>query len=207
MKAPKGRTIFMPEQAVTSIYHLHEGVVNGVRTLEDGHEITELFVPPNFIGLIGFTDMNKNYHKTHMAEARAITPVVYCKIKKEAMWQLLNNSEARAKIFNLICERVVLSNLLSPLPVRDDVSNRILTILKILCQYVAKDKDQLHILQDISHDELALMAGTTRATVTRTLNKLENNGYIELGRRHIIIPNCKKLYRLTTIAELDNSSI
>lgn len=208
VKVPKGRPLFLPEQASTSIFHMHEGVAAGIRTLEDGHEIIELFVPPNFIGLLGFKDMYKNHIILHMAEGRAVTPVVCCKIRKEAVWELLDDREARAEIFNIISERSVLTNLLSASSLRDDVSNRILIILKILCERIGKHTDTGQLsMKDITHDELAIMAGTTRPTVTRILSKLENNGYIELGRRHIIITDCENLYRLTTIAELDNKSI
>ena len=40
-----------------------------------------------------------------------------------------------------------------------------------------------------THQELAKMAGTTRETVTRVLNRLEKEGYIHCEGRRILVYN------------------
>ena len=187
-KAPKGRIIFMLDQEVRFIYHVHEGVVCGVRTTEQGHEMTDLSVPPLLIGVLGFMDMYTNKRRLHLAEARAMTPVVYCKVRREAVWDIMDDRKARAEIIHLICKGALYKGMLNASPVKTDIANRILYVLQILTRSVGKKgSDGAIFISDISHEDIASLANSTRPTVTRIFKKLERSGLITINRRQLII--------------------
>jgi CRP/FNR family transcriptional regulator, cyclic AMP receptor protein len=207
VKAPRGKLIFMPEQNASFIYHLHEGVIGAIRTTGEGHEITDLYVPPQLIGLIGLVDMYKDLTKTYLAEARAVTSVIYCKTRREAVWEMLDDRGARAEIFNMLVDHIIFTSRLTASPLRNDVANRVLYVLQILTRSIAKrGEDSVAAIKDITHDDIALIANTTRATVTRILSKLEKGGLITIGRRQIMVLDRKSLYRLSSLSALEPSN-
>jgi CRP-like cAMP-binding protein len=201
---PKGKTIFMQDQNAAFIYHLHEGVVGGVRVTKDGHEITDLCVPPGFIGLAGFMNMYSDRSRAHLGEARAITPVTYCRVRREVVWELMGDREARARIVHLICSGVLSRGMLTASSLKNDVSNRVLHTLQILARSVGKrGADDITTVKNISHGDIALIANTTRSTVTRILTRLEEVGMIKVGLRQIEIPNRRVLLELSSFNAID----
>jgi CRP-like cAMP-binding protein len=153
----KGRTIFAPGQRAEYLFHMHEGVVAIVTTNRQGYERTSmLVVPPQFIGLAGMAAMYVNEHRFYMGEARAITPVTYCKIRKEVMWDLLDNRDLRAQVFNSICSSMLDMSNLTTSPLVEAIPKRI--------RYIAN---------------------TSRSTVTRVLKEMEMAGIITIHNRQI----------------------
>ena len=124
----------------------------------------------------------------HLAEARAITSVVYCKTRREAVWDLMDDREARAQIMNLICGTAHLMGRISGSSVISEIAPRILTILDVLTHSVGTlDNDGRYIIAGITHDDIAAMAKVTRPTVSRALEKLQKKGVIELARQRIVV--------------------
>jgi CRP/FNR family transcriptional regulator, cyclic AMP receptor protein len=195
IRAPKGTTILMPEQRTSFVYHVHEGVVGFFRTSLDGREVVEaLMVPPLLIGFAGFAGMYSRRHIYHLAEARTITPVVYCKTKREAVWDLMDDREARAQIMDMICGTALLMGRIGGSPFASDIAPRILTILDVLGQSVStRDTEGRIAIPGITHDDIAAMAKVTRPTVSRALEKLQRRGIIELARQRIILLKPEKL--------------
>jgi CRP-like cAMP-binding protein len=188
VKLPKGRTIFSADQQASFLYHLHEGVVKCVANADNGVEITtEIIFPPQFIGLAGFVGMYGDRHKLHVGEARAVTPVVYCKIRKEAVWGLLDDRPERTLIFDLICATVLQMASVAIAPLKKDASNRILHILKMLGRSIGKcNSDGQIYIEGLSQEDIASLANTTRPTVTRVLQKMQREGFIWIHRRQIV---------------------
>jgi CRP-like cAMP-binding protein len=187
MKAPRDRAIFMTDQRAAYVYHLHEGVVKCLSLTDEGHEITSVIVvPPQFIGLAGFVGMYGNKYKSHICEARAVTPVTYCRVKREAVWGLLDDRAARSKILDYICATMLHMTVVATSPLKKDVTNRISYVLKLLAFNIGKyDKDGLLVVHGLSHDDIASLSNTTRPTVTRVLNQMETDGQIRINRRDI----------------------
>jgi CRP/FNR family transcriptional regulator, cyclic AMP receptor protein len=188
ISAPKGSLIFAYDQVASFIYHLHEGVVAGVRITKKGHQVTDVFVPNQFIGLMGFLDMYGSNIRTHVGEAKSITPVIYCKVRREAMWELMDDRQARAQIINMVCNQALSRGLLTSSPLKSDVSTRIIRVMRLLEQSVGKQVNgDITVIENISHGDIALISNTTRATVTRTIDKLEKAGILELSPKQIKI--------------------
>jgi CRP-like cAMP-binding protein len=205
MTAGRGKTIYMQEQDASFIYHLHEGLVAGVRVTEEGHEITDIIVPNQFIGLVGFLNMYEARTRTHLGEARAITPVTYCRVRREVVWDLMDDREARARIVHTICSGTLSRGILAASPLKNDVANRIIHILQMLAQSIGTRTDgDFTVIQNISHGDFALVANTTRSTVTRILDKLETIGIIKVNLRQIVVPSRRKLFELTSFSKVED---
>jgi len=189
IKAPKGRTIFSRDQNVKTIHHLHEGVVGVINTTKDGHEIlTALILPNQFIGIAGFVRMYDERPSIHLGEARAITPVTYCSIKREAVWELMEDRSARSIIVDSICRMVYNISSMSPNPLKHDVETRIHRVISILARGIGESKNDGWInLSGITQADIATMANTTRPTASRILNEMQKDGLIVIHRRNIDI--------------------
>lgn len=201
--APRGRTIIMQDQNVVYVYHLHDGIAAGIMTLKDGHELTSLFLPPIFIGLGGFVDMYKNTSRVHLVETRAVTPVTYCRVRREVAWQLLDDRHARSEIFNLVYENYLTAIILTGSNVKHDVSNRILHIIQAVARAQLNNAPNgATLIPDLSQEELSFLSNTTRTSTTRVLTKLKQRGLIEISRRRIAVPNLSRLLALTSITDI-----
>jgi CRP-like cAMP-binding protein len=183
----KGRTIFAPGQRAEYLFHMHEGVVAIVTTNRQGYERTSmLVVPPQFIGLAGMAAMYVNEHRFYMGEARAITPVTYCKIRKEVMWDLLDNRDLRAQVFNSICSSMLDMSNLTTSPLVEAIPKRIRYILNMLARSIGQKCDSgLTVIKGLSHEDIAMIANTSRSTVTRVLKEMEMAGIITIHNRQI----------------------
>lgn len=195
IRAPKGTTIVMPEQRASYIYHLHEGIVGFVSTSPDGREaVNVLMVPPMLLGVAGFAGMDSDRNVDHIAEARAMTPVVYCRTKREAVWDLMDDREARAQVMDMIFHTVLLLSRITGPPIASDVQPRIIAILDVLGRSVGvPDEDDKIVIKGIAHDDIATMARITRPTASRALEKLEDRGLISLERRRIVLLQPEKM--------------
>jgi len=197
VKVPKGRAIFMRGQEVQYVYHLHSGITAGSNVSKLGHEITDMTTPPYFIGVLGFMDMYTKVHRMHIGDCRALTEAVYCKVRRETAWELLDNRNARAEILQLICESMTTKMMIGPVPAKTEVANRILHILQMITRAIGSaPADGQVVISDICHEEIALLANTTRPTVTRLFDDLQKAGFIEVKRRQLIIKDPAGLGRL-----------
>jgi CRP-like cAMP-binding protein len=200
VRAPRGRTILMRDQDVAFLYHLHEGVAAGVRAMENGREIAGLIVPPAFLGLGGFADMYSPKHRKHLADIRAVTPTVYCKVRREVVWELMDDRSARSEILNIIYATYLAMFVLVGSRLRNDVPTRIISMLQLIARTVGKSPDsEGALIHGLSQEELAFLSNTTRSSVTRVLKLLETAGLIQITRRHIVIPHLQKLLDIASL--------
>jgi CRP/FNR family cyclic AMP-dependent transcriptional regulator len=187
VSAGKGRTIFAPGQRADYLFHLHEGVVAIITTNPQGYERTSmLIVPPQFIGIAGMSDMYGSTHRFHMGEARAITPVTYCKTRKEVIRDLIDNPEVRSQVFNSICSSMLDMANLTTSPLVEAIPKRIRYILNMLARSIGQTcQSGLTVIKGLSHEDIATIANTSRSTVTRVLKEMEMAGIITIHNRQI----------------------
>lgn len=190
VKVPKGRTIFMPYQPAEYIFHLHSGIAGLLGTDKKGSERLSLVILPNqFMGLAGFVGMDGNHYVLHTGEARAITPIVYCKIKREVVWKLTDNWKIRAQIYDMINAMIVINSYCGLNLVQKSVYERVHFILNILALNIGVTNKGSKIIYSITHNDIALLSNSTRATVSRTLKKLEQEHLIITHRNRIEVFN------------------
>ncbi|QFR48473.1 Crp/Fnr family transcriptional regulator [Sulfurimonas lithotrophica] len=73
-----------------------------------------------------------------------------------------------------------------------DVYNR---LLRLIGRNIDKTKNvtKLNLIDNLSHEELASLVGSVRKVVNRNLQKLKEEGVIELSRKHIKLKNLQDL--------------
>mgnify|MGYP001144074487 CR=1 FL=1 len=104
----------------------------------------------------------------HHAEARALTPVTYCKIKREHMWDLLDHQEVRKEVFNTIYQSVFLISRFTALPLKSDIRQRIIILLYTLMTGIGdRESDTSIAIHKISQETIASICNTTRPTVSK----------------------------------------
>ncbi len=74
-----------------------------------------------------------------------------------------------------------------------DVYNRLLRLIGKNIQTSADGVSRLNLIDNLSHEELASLVGSVRKVVNRSLQKLKDEGVIELSRKHIKLKNLKHL--------------
>lgn len=201
IKAPKGRTIFMPYQPADYIYHLHSGIACTIVTDKKGAEKLSLIIlPDQFIGLAGFAGMDMKHNSLHTEEARAVTPIIYCKIKRELVWELTGNSKVKARIYDMISAMINISSYCGLNMVHRNVYDKVYFTLNILASYLGQpDRNKGRFIHGITHSDIALLTNCTRVSVSRTLKKLEDEQLIKTHRYKIEITNplpvLKSVYR------------
>jgi CRP-like cAMP-binding protein len=73
-----------------------------------------------------------------------------------------------------------------------------ITLLRLVRQFGRREEEGVLIDMTFTRQDLAEMTGTNLYNVSRILNKWEQNGYVGLGRKKVLI---KKAHELVVIAE------
>ena len=73
-----------------------------------------------------------------------------------------------------------------------DVYQRVLQLFARFTKTV-DGKPELHVVDNLKHDDIASMVGSVRKVVNRSLQKLKKDGIIEISRKNIHIKNFQKL--------------
>ncbi|NPA59666.1 MAG: Crp/Fnr family transcriptional regulator [Epsilonproteobacteria bacterium] len=73
-----------------------------------------------------------------------------------------------------------------------DVYHRVLQLFARYTKTV-DGKSTLHVIDNLSHEEIASMVGSVRKVVNRALQKVKKDGIIEISRKNIHIKNFQKL--------------
>ncbi len=74
-----------------------------------------------------------------------------------------------------------------------DVYNRLLRLIGRNVNRTSQGDSKLSVIDNLSHEELASLVGSVRKVVNRSLQKLKDEGVIELSRKHIKLKNLKHL--------------
>ena len=175
------RSVIIPSDYI--LYYTGD-ICNDVLFLKSGS--VKVYIQPNEIGVEEMTlyELNSgsqcivNLFSTisssaTLATAQTITPIEGWLIPKETVLWLINTSpsfrEFKMDIFG--------KRLNSLIALISDV--KFTTIEQRLLNWLyVQGRDSIKI----THDKIALIIGVTRETVSRNLKKLEQQGYIKLGR-------------------------
>ncbi|MCK0125671.1 Crp/Fnr family transcriptional regulator [Gelidibacter sp. F2691] len=103
---------------------------------------------------------------------------------------LKNNPETLSSFFQYTMEKFKLleSQLL-------DVGTNTITarVANLLLQHYNKETHRIENIDNLPHDELAQLIGTSRAVINRHIQRLKKEGIIDVSRKHIKILNLKLL--------------
>jgi CRP/FNR family transcriptional regulator, cyclic AMP receptor protein len=69
-------------------------------------------------------------------------------------------------------------------------------LLELAGRHGSGTDGEIHVAMPLSQEELASLAGTSRATVTRTFKNWRHRGFIRTGQRHITITDSRGLRQI-----------
>lgn len=188
-----GNPIYLPTEKADSVFILASGMVKVCHLTPEGKEVILAFIEPG--ELFGELAIFGGQVRDEYVEAVKKSTVVM--IPAEEIDQLMNNraevTVGITKMIGLRRQRIErrLKNLLF-------MSNRerIIHLLLDLAQQFGWEADEgIRLRVSLSHQDLASLIGSTRESVTVTLNQLKAEGSIEMGRRKIVLIKPNRLAR------------
>lgn len=190
------QALYFPDAPTHTIFFLKEGHVKISRVTQDGREaILDVLGPGEIFGEIGFPDEEAT-GRNEMAEA--LDEAVVCTMRREDFEALLKmkpdlNLEVTKRVglrLRKIEERV--SDLLFK-----DTRTRIASFLVRYAEEFGKTKQGIITVGNaLTQQEIALLTGSARQTVTTTLNEFRSMGLLDFSRTTITIKDFGKLKRL-----------
>lgn len=190
----KKDVIFLPGQPGNHVYLLKKGYVKISRILPDGRELTMALLQPGEI----FGELEAVEESPRNTQALAHTDALICVLSKSDLMNLIQKKpELGIRLTKLIgFRRRVIENRLENLIYRN-VPERLAALLVELSQQFGEKADEdIRINIALTHEDLANLIGTARATVTETLGEFKDQGLIASQGKLITI---KRLDRLTSI--------
>lgn len=195
-KVKKHEPIYFPDEPSNSIFLLKEGYVKLTRNSPDGKEvILDVIGPGEIFGELSIIDEKESRNEF----AAALNEAVICTIKKSDFEKLASINPS----FTLqLTKRIGLRLRKFEERVTDLAFKDVRTRLASLLFRMAKDYGTIHkgivkIKTNLSHQEIGLLIGAARQTVTTYMNDLRTEGVIDFSRTEVIIANIQKLRDLT----------
>lgn len=193
MTEPKGTVLIEQDQTPDGIFYLKKGYVLQYTVSEKGEKIAmHIFRPGSFFPLSWvFNEKDSPY--TH----EAITPCVLYRAPKDAVAQFLQQNpvilyDVTARLMaGIIGLRKRIEKL-----VENSAWRATIGILLYFADIIGERKGNAVTLPvAFPHRELAAWLGLTRETTSLQVETLKRRKLIAYNRRHIIIPDIKKLER------------
>lgn len=180
---PFRQMIYSAGDQDSSVYLLKEGRVRLFRTTEDGKEITVAILDPGDI----FGEGEALRPGNRRAYAEALTDACVCILSRQDFLETIrHHPELSLEIASLMGRRLEESwERLEQFAYRDVASR----LAALLLQW-AREKGrggELTVHHRLTHQQLASLLGTSRETLTQTLNRLVDAGLIATGRGFVTL--------------------
>ncbi|PKR82033.1 Crp/Fnr family transcriptional regulator [Brumimicrobium salinarum] len=192
----KGEYLFKSGAYTVGLYCLYKGKVKLTKMGKDGKEQILRFSKPGDI--IGYRSLLNQ--EPYQASAIAIEDVYVCLILKNTFLSMVDKNRHFSKnIINLLGDDLKTAEESILGLSQKSVQERIAESLVLLVNTYGYKEDGKTINIKLSRAEIASLAGTTQETTIRTLAKMEKEGYLELNKKEISIPDFNKLMSGTTL--------
>ena len=178
---PAGSLIYTPHQPVEALFILKRGRIRIFRVSSDGRALTTAIITPGTI----FGEMVIVGQRMHDSFAEALDEVVVCVMNQHDVRRLLlADPRIATRISETLGRRIgQLEQRLSD-AVFKTVAERIAGTLTVM----AATRPLSRTSQvNLTHEQLAALAGSSRETTTKVLGELSEQGLISLGRGRITI--------------------
>lgn len=192
----KGEQIFSQGTYPVGLYCLYKGKVKLTKMGKDGKEQILRFYKPGDI--IGYRSLLNQ--EAYQVNAVAIEEVHICLILKQSFLDMVDNNRTFSKhIINLLGEDLKSAEESIVGLSQKSVQERIAEALVLLINTYGFKSDKVTIDVKLSRLEIANLAATTQESAIRTLAKMEKEGYLNLNKKEIQIPDFNKLMSGTTL--------
>lgn len=179
-----GELLYAPPQPLETLFILKQGRVRIFRVAPDGRALTTAIMTPGTV----FGEMVVLGQRMHDNYAEALDSVVVCTMSRaDVQHFLLSDVRIAARISGILGQRVSeLERRLSD-SVFKSVPQRVATTL---CLLAAQERPRAlgrGVQVNLTHEQLAALAGASRETTTKVLNEYAEQGLLRLGRGRVSI--------------------
>lgn len=185
-----GELLYSPPQPMETLFILKQGRVRIFRVSADGRALTTAIITPGTI----FGEMLLLGQQMHDNFAEALDAVTVCAMSRSDVQRfLLSDARIAARISGILGNRVAqLERRLSD-TVFKSVPQRVATTLCLLAEQEPRRLLPRSIQIQLTHEQVAALAGTSRETTTKVLNEYADQGLVHLGRGRITITDLPRL--------------
>jgi CRP/FNR family transcriptional regulator len=194
----KNETILREEDTSNFMYIILLGKVKVVQTTEDGKEIIlAMHEAQEFFGEISLLD-----GKTSPATVVALEESFIGFISRDNFFSLLGGQgKVLEKLLLILCSRLRESWQRIHMLNFNDAAHRVkMLLLTLSCDKGKKTPEGILLNMKLTHQEIADMAGLTRETVTRAIDKWRKGGEITVMENKFIRLNVKFLGKDISLA-------
>jgi len=196
LEAKDGEFIYFPFQHNNKLYFAKEGFIKLGYIDEQGNEIIKEVIQKGEV--FGQLTLEKNNNQDEFARAYK-SSVSLCAFTIEDFLRLLQKKPQMAIAFSLQLGnklRKVENRLLNIL--NKDVKNRLVQLLlQLAADNNAINNNEAVIDKFLTHEDIARLIGSSRQTVTTTLNQLEKQNLLLVSKEFIRITDIKALKKAT----------
>ncbi|MFN3432563.1 MAG: Crp/Fnr family transcriptional regulator, partial [Candidatus Sericytochromatia bacterium] len=175
-----------------TLYILKSGRVKISKITEDGREKTlALMQPGEFFGEMAIFDEQPRSATAEVLDEQA---VVFTLAKRDFERLIIEHPTIALKIMRDMTRRIRQVNQQVEDLAFKDVHERVASTLKNLAEVEGRPiGSKVLINLKMTHQDLANMVGSSRETVTRALNRLQDEGIISISHQQITINQPKQL--------------
>ncbi len=196
LEAKDGEFIYFPFQHNNKLYFAKEGFIKLGYIDEQGNEIIKEVIQKGEV--FGQLTLEKNNNQDEFARAYK-SSVSLCAFTIEDFLRLLQKKPQMAIAFSFQLGnklRKVENRLLNIL--NKDVKNRLVQLLlQLAADNNAINNNEAVIDKFLTHEDIARLIGSSRQTVTTTLNQLEKQNLLLVSKEFIRITDIKALKKAT----------
>ena len=138
--------------------------------------------------VVSLLDGKPNQYISEVLEATRIIQVPLEDVKQ----MILNDAKFRHYFYSYVASQLKSMEDLAVSLSFYDVYQRVLQLFARFTQTI-NGESKLRVIDNLSHDEIAAMVGSVRKVVNRSLQRLKQDGIIEVSRKKIHIKNFQKL--------------
>ena len=192
-KANRKEIIYLSDEPSNNIYFLKEGKIKISKYSEDGRELVlSVLGPGEIFGELALAD-----YEQHEEDAEVMEDAIICSIDHNKFTELLSrNPELNLKIIKFIGFKLKKVQSMLEQLIFKNYEERIRHFIKEMADNYGKKiagTNEIVIILDLTHDNIAKLTATTRKKVSSTFSKLEKEGIISYNRKKIIIKDYSKL--------------
>jgi CRP/FNR family transcriptional regulator len=189
-KYSRGEVILGPAPAPDVIYFVKTGRVKVSALSADGKEqILALLEPGDLFGALTPDE------STELKQVEAFDPSIVCHLTRDLFEDVLRQApEVAVQVVRILARRLQTAER----EVRDlalrDVPGRLASLLLRLSEEYGERRERgTRLSFHLTHQDLARMIGSTRETVTTTLNRFLEDGLIAVDHRIVIVLDHERL--------------
>lgn len=181
----KGKIIFVEGEPGYAFYFVISGKVKVYKTSDDGKEhIIHIFGEGHVFGEVTICSRTE-----YPATAEVLENSRVGMIRIEELEELIKEDSALAlELIKVLCRRLLMASMeIRNLAFKDAFQRTAIALLKLSQTHGVKTLKGIVLKIDITRQELADVAGTTRESATRALAKLKKDKIIDIGDNIVII--------------------